>query len=215
MFELLLVTDRREAALPLPAAVEAALSAVPPGAAAVQLREKDLGGGALAEFGRALLPLCRARGAPLLVNDRIDLALALGLDGVHLAHSSVAPAEARRLLGPARLVGVSCHSEADVREATGWASYATFGPVFETPSKRAFGPPLGPAALARAARLGLPLFALGGVGPETAELLEAAAGVAAIRAALGGADPAGACAALYAAWSRGRARAQRPSSSGT
>lgn len=195
-----LITDRRLAP-DLPARVAAALAAIPRGAAAIHLREKDLGGAALLALARALLPACRARGALLLVNDRLDVALAAGADGIHLPAAGVPPGEARRLLGAAALVGVSCHSAADVERArAAGASYATFSPIWDTPSKRAYGPPLGPAALAGAARLGLPLVALGGVGPENAAEAWAAgaAGVAVIRAWLTGPDPAAAVAALLA-----------------
>ena len=201
-FGLLFITDRRRASLPLAEAVRAALAAIPPGAAAVLLREKDLEGRALAELGRTLLPICRARAAPLLVSDRTDLALALGLDGVQLAQTSFSAAEARRILGPAALIGVSCHSLAELKAALDGATHATFGPLFETPSKAAFGPPLGPLALGDAARLGLPLYALGGITPERVPLLGAAHGVAAIGAALGHARPAEAASKLWAAFQR-------------
>jgi len=196
-----LITDRRLA--PDPAArADAALAGIPPGRVAVHLREKDLGGAALLSLARALARVCRARGQLLLVNDRLDVALAAGAAGVHLPSAGVPPAEARRFLGPAALLGVSCHSAADVARARdGGASFATFGPVWDTPSKRPFGPPVGLAALRDAARLGLPLVALGGVTPErAAEAFAAgAAGVAVIRAWLAGADPAGAARALLAA----------------
>ncbi|MHB1843930.1 MAG: thiamine phosphate synthase [Deltaproteobacteria bacterium] len=210
MFELLLITGGPHTAQPL--AIGAALASLPPGTTAVQLREKELGGRELAELARALLPICAARFAPLVVNDRVDVALALGLRGVHLGSSSLSPADARRLLGPHALVGVSCHSEAELLEAKGFASYATFGPIFETPSKRALGAPLGVEALSAASRLGVPLIALGGITPETIGRLEGAAGIAAIGAGLGAPDPARACAALWAAWLR--RRPQRESSSG-
>jgi thiamine-phosphate pyrophosphorylase len=195
-----LITDRRLAP-DLPARLAAALQGAPPGAAAVHLREKDLGGAALLALARALLPACRARGARLLVNDRLDVALAAGADGVHLPAAGIPPAEARRLLGPAALVGVSCHSAGEVARARdGGADYATFSPVWATPSKRPFGPPVGLAALAAAVPLGLPLVALGGVEPGNAAQAFAAgaAGVAAIRAWLVGPDPAAAVAALLA-----------------
>ncbi|MCM2333715.1 MAG: thiamine phosphate synthase [Anaeromyxobacteraceae bacterium] len=196
-----LITDRRLAP-DLPARLAAALAGAPPGEVAVHLREKDLGGGALAALARALLPPCRARGARLLVNDRLDVALACGADGVHLPSAGVPPAEARRLLGPAALLGVSCHSAAEVTAARGGgASFATFSPIWDTPSKRSYGAPVGLAALSSAARLGLPLVALGGVAPaNAAEAVAAgAAGVAVIRAWLEGPDPAAAVAALLRA----------------
>jgi len=195
-----LITDRRLAP-DLPGRVAVALAGLPPGTAAVHLREKDLGGAALLALARALLPACRARGALLLVNDRLDVALAAGAAGVHLPAAGVPPEEARRLLGPAALLGVSCHSAADVERARdAGASYATFSPIWATPSKAAHGPPVGLAALAAAVRLGLPLVALGGVEASNAgqAFAAGAAGVAAIRAWLVGPDPAAAAAALLA-----------------
>ncbi|BDG01775.1 thiamine phosphate synthase [Anaeromyxobacter oryzae] len=196
-----LITDRRLSA-DLEARAAAALAGVPPGAVAIHLREKDLPGGALLSMARALAAVCRAHGQLLLVNDRVDVALAAGADGVHLPSAGVPPADARRLLGPAALVGVSCHSADDVRRARdGGASFATFGPVHDTPSKRAYGAPVGLGALRAAAALGLPLVALGGVDAgNAAEAFAAGArGVAAIRAWLAGPDPAAAVRALLAA----------------
>jgi thiamine-phosphate pyrophosphorylase len=196
-----LVTDRRLAP-DLPGRVAAALAGIEPGKVAVQLREKDLGGRDLLALARDLAAVCHAHGQLLLVNDRVDVAIAAGADGVHLPSAGIPPREARRLLGPDALVGVSCHSADDVRRARdGGASHASFGPIHDTPSKRAFGPPVGLAALRAAAALGLPLVALGGM--DAARAPEAfaagAAGVAAIRAWLAGADPAAAVRALVAA----------------
>ncbi len=195
-----LVTDR--AATPdLVAAVRSALRLLPAGAAVVHVRAKDLDGAELLSLARTLGGVCRAAGQRFVVNDRLDVALASGADGVHLPAAAVPPAEARRLLGAA-LVGVSCHSAADVRRARdGGADYATFGPVFDTPSKRPYGPPVGLDALRDAAGLGLPLVALGGVSAENAREVTAAGahGIAAIRAWLATPDAAAATAALLAA----------------
>ncbi len=196
-----LVTDRLLVA-DLPAAVRTALRGFPPGAVAVHLREKDLGGRELLSLARAVLRVCEVTGQLLLVNDRIDVALATGAHGVHLPSAGAPPAEARRLLGPARLIGVSCHGEEDVRRAlAGGADFATFGPVFDTPSKRSYGPPVGLASLRAAVRIGLPLIALGGVdiAGAPAALAAGAQGVAAIRAWLTAPDPAQAVTALLAA----------------
>jgi thiamine-phosphate pyrophosphorylase len=193
-----LITDRRLAP-DLAVRVAAALMGIQPGSVAIHLREKDLGGAALLVLARALAAVCRARGQLLLVNDRLDVALAAGAHGVHLPAAGVPVADARRLLGPAALVGVSCHSVADVRRARdAGASFATFGPVFDTPSKRRYGAPVGLDALREAARAGLPLVALGGIdGGNAAEARAAgASGVAAIRAWMEGDDPAGAVSAL-------------------
>jgi len=196
-----LITDRRLAP-DVAARAADALVGVPPGTVAIHLREKDLGGRQLLALARELVDVCRARGQVLLVNDRLDVALAAGAAGVHLPSSGVPPADARSLLGPRALVGVSCHRPEEVERAReGGATYATFGPIHDTPSKRPFGPPVGLEALRAAARLGLPLVALGGIGPErVAEALSAGAtGVAAIRAWLDVPDPAAAVRALVAA----------------
>jgi thiamine-phosphate pyrophosphorylase len=176
----------------LPRAVERALAGIPPGAAALQLREKDRGGRALLELAEALRPICRQRDAPLLINDRLDVALAAGADGVHLAGSSLPTDAARALLGD-RLIGASCHSPAELRERAG-VDFATYGPVFATPGK---GPAIGLAGL-REARGSIPLFALGGVEADVAKAcVDAGAhGIAAIRAWLAAPDPAEAAAAL-------------------
>ena len=189
-----LITDRRLAP-DLAARADAALAGLPPGRAAIHLREKDLGGRELLALARALLAVCRRRGQRLVVNDRIDVALAAGADGVHLPSAGVSPGDARRLVGPDALVGVSCHSAADVARArAGGASFAFLSLIHDTPSKRAFGPPLGLGVLRDAALLGLPIVALGGI--DAARAAEArgagARGVAASRAWLTGDDPAAA-----------------------
>lgn len=163
------------------------------GVRAVQLREKDLGGRELLELARKLRALTSRHGARLLINDRVDVALAAGADGVHLGGASIPPAEARRLLGPGRLIGCSAHGEEQLAAAeAGGADFAVFGPVYFTPSKAAFGPPLGVEALRRAcASARIPVFALGGVGSGNIdEVIEAGAdGVAMISAVLGAPDP--------------------------
>jgi thiamine-phosphate pyrophosphorylase len=199
-----LITDREICPDPVRAA-RGALAGTPPGAVAVHLREKGMPGAALLATARALAAAVHEMGQLLLVNDRVDVALAAGADGVHLPSAGVPPGDARRLLGAGRLVGVSCHSLDDVRRALeGGADYATFGPVFDTPSKRRFGAPVGLDALRDAAALGLPLVGLGGVGPANAPQVVAAgaAGVAAIRAWLGGDGGAAAVSALLRATAR-------------
>ncbi len=186
----------------LAAHLELVLRGLEPGRVAVHLREKALGGAALLALATALAGVCRRHGQLLLINRRLDVALSCGADGVHLPADAVGPAEARRLLGPGALVGVSCHRAEEVARAqAGGADYATFGPVWATPSKARHGAPVGLEALREACRLGLPLVALGGLEPALAPLaFEAGArGVAAIRAWLTGPDPAAAVRALLAA----------------
>jgi thiamine-phosphate pyrophosphorylase len=173
--------------------VERAIRGLPARSVAVQLRSPGAGGRELLSEARALAAVVREGGQMLVVNDRLDVALAVGADGVHLPSAGVPAPDARRLLGPGALVGVSCHSSSDVARAIrGGADFATFGPVFETPSKRAYGAPVGTARLAEAALLGLPLLGLGGVDPSNAAAVMAsgASGLAAIRAWLEADDPA-------------------------
>jgi thiamine-phosphate pyrophosphorylase len=179
---------------PLPA-VEAALSVLPRGAAGVQLRQPSTPARVLLERARALRSICTKFAAPLLINDRADVALAAGADGVHLPARGLPPAEAKKLVG---LVGVSCHTAAEVA-AAGEADFCVFGPVFDTPGK---GPAQGLDALAAAARAtSKPVFALGGVDAgNAARCIDAGArGVACIRAVLGAKDPAAAAIALWKA----------------
>jgi thiamine-phosphate pyrophosphorylase len=165
-----------------------ALSPAQRGRFAVQLRDPGLSSRALADLGLRLRAATRPLGVALVVNDRLDLALALGADGVHLGRRSVTVADARALLGPAAWISVACHDVDDViRAATEGADAATLSPIFASPGK---GTPLGLGAL-RAARsaLGaraLALHALGGVDRASApSCFEAGAdGVAAIRADL-------------------------------
>ncbi len=151
---------------------------------AVQLREKDLSDRELFELARRL----RGRAAPgtaLLINGRADVALAGGCAGVHLTSSGLPVAAVRRRFGSALLIGCSTHrrQEVDAARRSG-ADYAIFGPVFATPSKAPYGPPPGLAGLRRAVAGGLPVLAIGGIGPDQmAEVADAgAAGVAGIRA---------------------------------
>jgi thiamine-phosphate pyrophosphorylase len=135
------------------------------GARAFQLREKDLEAGALAALAGRLLRRIRPAGGLLLINDRIDVTLAVGADGTHVSQQGFAPAIARRLLGPARLLGVSCHSLAEAEEAQeGGADFILLGPIFFTPSKARYGPPLGVELLRQVRpRIRLPIFAIGGI----------------------------------------------------
>jgi thiamine-phosphate pyrophosphorylase len=171
------------------------------GARLVQLREKDLEGGALFALAEALAAECRRVGARLLVNDRIDVALAAGADGVVLPADSFPTDVARRLLGPTRFVARSTHSAAEVERALHeGCDFVLFGPVYETPSKAAFGPPQGIEALRAAARFAIPVYAVGGVtvGNASAALRAGAHGIAVIREAMAAEDSTAAVAGLLA-----------------
>jgi thiamine-phosphate pyrophosphorylase len=169
-------------------AYAAAARALPVGTLAVQLRGHGVGGRRLLAFGRALDAALAGLGARLIVNDRLDLALCLGVTAVHLGGRSVSIGEARALLGAAAWISVACHQPADVQQAEReGADAAVLSPIFASPGK---GAALGPGALAAARRLGprVALLALGGVDAATAgACLDAGAdGVAAIRGALSG-----------------------------
>jgi len=156
------------------------------GVTLVQLREKRLTPRVLCELAAGAARLTRGTATRVLVNDRADVARASGCDGVHLTTRSLEASVVRRAFGPDLLVGVSAHGLEEARAArAGGADFALFGPVFDTPSKRAYGPPLGLELLRDAARAlaPFPLIALGGVTLENARAcLEAGArGVAAIR----------------------------------
>jgi thiamine-phosphate pyrophosphorylase len=186
---LLIITDRQATrGKPLVETVRMALAG---GARLVQLREKDLEGGALFALAQSLAAECARVGARLLVNDRIDVALAAGADGVVLPADSFPTDVARRLLGPTRLVARSTHSAAEVERARhDGCDFVLFGPVYETPSKAAFGPPQGIDALRVAARFAIPVYAVGGVTAKNASAVfqAVAHGVAVIREAMAAED---------------------------
>jgi thiamine-phosphate pyrophosphorylase len=149
----------------------------------LQVREKDLDDRALLDLARqaraALPPPAR-----LLINGRADIALAAWADGAHLPSDGLPVEVLRRRFGPRLLLGVSTHGLEEVERARrDGADYVVFGPVYATPGKEEFGPPAGCDRLAGAARVGIPVYALGGVTlPRLAEVAAAgAAGVAGIR----------------------------------
>ncbi len=208
---LYLVTDRRAVAaghgLALPDCVERALRG---GADAVQLRERDLPADQLLDLARRIAELCRRHQATLLINDRVDVALASGADGVHLPASSFAVADARRLLGSQRVVAVSTHTPDEARAAAdAGADFIVFGPVRPTPSKAGYGPPRGIDELRRvAAAVEIPVLAIGGIDTScAAQVIDAGArGIAVIRAILAADQPESAAAELRAAVDRGLER---------
>jgi len=174
------------------------LAAVPPASTALQLRDRKRSARQLLQLAERLAAICERHGAPLYVNDRVDVALAVRARGVHLGKRSIAIADARRALGPDGFFSVAAHRVEDVdlacREG---ASAALVSPIFETPGK---GTPRGPQFLAeaRARASSFALYALGGVDVSRAgECVDAGAdGVAVIRAVFHADDVAGAANAL-------------------
>lgn len=205
-FRVYFVTDRKQTAgRPLVDVVHAALDG---GIRGVQIREKDLDGRALHALAERLRVLTRRYDARLLINDRIDVALAVDADGVHLGHDSFPVETARRLLGPARLIGASTHSEAEIAAAQA-ADFIVFGPVYATPSKAAYGAPQGLDKLERAVvQSTVPVLAIGGItAARVPGIIEAGAqGIALISAISAAPDPAQAARALVRAMERGDRR---------
>lgn len=185
-----LVTDRTQTGgRPLPGVIEQALLG---GVRAVQLRERGIESQELLVLARELRALTRRYDALLLVNDRIDIALACEADGVHLPSHSFRIPDARALMGASRLIGVSTHHVDEVRAAAdAGADFVVFGPVYATPSKQAYGAPLGLTALQTAARVAIPVLGIGGITSARVADVRAhgAAGVAVVRALLGADDP--------------------------
>ena len=166
------------------------------GVGMIQLREKDLTAAELYPLALELSGLCRKRDCLLLLNDRIDLALAVKADGVHLGGHSLPTAVARQILGQNALIGVSTHNTREITAAVaGDADFITFGPVYATPSKAAYGAPVGLAKLRETCQtLHLPTYALGGVKASKIPAIKQAGahGIAVISALMASADPAAA-----------------------
>ena len=187
---LIVVTDRHQTnGRPLVPLLQLVLAAAGP---AIQIREHDLSAGELVALVGEVQAVTAPRRCQLLINDRIDVALAREGVGVHLRSNSLPVPIARQLLGAERLLGISVHSveEAMQAESQG-ADYIILGPIYETPSKQSFGPPLGIHTLEKACRLvRTPIVGIGGVTKaRVSEMLDAGAfGVAVIRAILGAAD---------------------------
>ena len=154
------------------------------GVDAVQVREKHLDDRSLFELARQARKMLPPE-VRLLINGRADVALAVGADGVHLPSSGLPVAALRRRFGRRLLLGRSTHAPEEVVAAReDGADYVTFGPVYTTPSKVAYGPPPGLDGLRRAVATGLPVLALGGVDASRLEEVAAAGahGAAGIRA---------------------------------
>jgi thiamine-phosphate pyrophosphorylase len=189
--------------------VARARAAVEGGAAVVQVRMKRASAGANLAAARQIVELCRGR-ALVIVNDRADLAVLAGADGVHLGDEDLPVAEARALVGPDLLVGRSTRTLADgVAALAAGADHVGFGPIFATATKRIEEAPRGLAMLREvSAGLPAPVVAIGGIGLETiGEVAAAGAAAAAVIGDLFSApDPAARAAALQAAFEAGRGR---------
>jgi thiamine-phosphate pyrophosphorylase len=189
-FRLLLVTDRRQTkGRPLVPLLQRVLTAAAP---AIQLRERDLSARELVTLAREVQALTASHRSQLLINDRIDVALALEGVGVHLRSNSLPVPVARQMLGAQRLLGISVHAvEEAVQAESQGVDYIVLGPIYETPSKQMFGPPLGIHTLEKACKLvRVPIIGIGGVTAARArEMRRAGAfGAAVITAILSATD---------------------------
>lgn len=150
-----------------------------------QIREKKLSTRAVHRLAASVVAAAGGKGMKILVNDRADVAKASGADGVHLTSTSLEAGAVRQAFGEAMLIGVSTHNDVELRRAKeGGADFVTFSPIFETESKRGFGPPQGTDTLRKAVAVadGLPVIALGGITVANADecLSAGAAGIAGI-----------------------------------
>jgi thiamine-phosphate pyrophosphorylase len=210
---LYLITAREATAgRPLLRVIESALAAAVPFRRsngrlpiAVSLREKDLSSSTLIALGGELISATRAAGADLFVNGRLDIALALGAEGIHLPAQGILPHEVRAA-APHLRVGLSTHTPEEVAAARAASAvdFVVFGPVFETPSKTGVLAPRGLAGLRAASALGVPVLALGGITPERVDECcgAGATGVACIRAVSAAEDVAAATVAFLARFRR-------------
>lgn len=171
---------------------EIAQAAVRGGADLLQLRDKQASARALLREARRLLPIARAAKIPLIINDRPDVARAAEADGVHLGQDDLPLKEARAILGPGRLIGISTHTleqalAADIEQA----DYLGFGPIYGTPTKPD-APPVGLSLIPElASMVSIPFFCIGGIDATTLPdvLVKGAHGAAVVRAVCGAGDP--------------------------
>lgn len=190
-FKIYLITDRSQCGgLRLIDVVEDALKG---GVTAVQLREKDLSSRELYELAYDMRKLTARYDARLLINDRVDIALAVDADGVHLGSNSMPVHRARRLLGPDRFIGFSCHNQVNaIMAQESGVDFITFGPVYYTPSKAVYGKPVGVDKLESVTHvLQIPVYALGGIKTENIpEVIAAgASGISLVSAVIASEDP--------------------------
>lgn len=184
-FSLYLIADATQIKENLISSVKLAIDG---GVKAVQLRGKDIPAGELLKIGERLRHLTHIESVKLFINDRIDVAMAVGADGIHLGQNSMSVRLAREISGDRFMIGVSTHSLKEALDAErGGADFITVGPIFETESKLKYGPPVGLTKLAEVCRVvKIPVFAIGGIKVDRvgSVMREGAHGVAVISAVL-------------------------------
>jgi thiamine-phosphate pyrophosphorylase len=193
-YSLYLVTDRSLSKGRSTAEIVAA--AVAGGVSCIQLREKSCGTREFLNEALALQPLLKSRNIPLIINDRLDIALAIEADGVHLGQSDMPIGMARKIAGDSLIIGISAESVDDaLRAEQEGADYLGISPVFSTPTKTDTAPPLGLEGVRQIrALVDIPLVGIGGINSDNAESVLAAGadGIAVVSAIVSAADPAGA-----------------------
>lgn len=203
-----LVTDRRAAGNR--SILDVVRQAIRGGVTVVQLREKECSSKDMYELGLALLDVTRPAGIPLIVNDRLDVALAIGAEGVHLGQSDLPARIGREWMGPGRIVGISATNVQEAIDAQrDGADYLGVGDVFGTPSKPDACAPIGLAGIEAIARIAtVPVVAIGGVTVQNTApaVRHGADGVAVISAIFSAPDPAAAASSLREAVQAGKKR---------
>ena len=184
-FSLYLIADVEQIKEDMPSSVKLAIDG---GVKAIQLRGKNLSAKELLKIGERLRHLTHIESVKLFINDRIDVAMAIQADGVHLGQNSMPVKLARETSGDRFIIGVSTHSLKEAMDAeAGGADFITVGPIFETESKLRYGSPVGLTTLADVCRkVKIPVFAIGGISIERVNsvMKEGAHGVAVISAIL-------------------------------
>jgi len=184
-FSLYLIADVEQIKEDMPSSVKMAIDG---GVKAIQLRGKNLSAKELLKIGERLRHLTHIESVKLFINDRIDVAMAIQADGVHLGQNSMPVKLARETSGDRFIIGVSTHSLKEAMDAeAGGADFITVGPIFETESKLRYGSPVGLTTLADVCRkVKIPVFAIGGISIERVNsvMKEGAHGVAVISAIL-------------------------------
>jgi len=173
--------------------LEVVAAAVAGGASVVQLREKRATTREFVELARALLGLLRPLGVPLIINDRVDVALAAGADGVHVGQDDMDPRDVRGLIGPDKILGLSVTGADEARTARGMpVDYLGAGPVFATATKKDAGAPQGLSGLATMLALAeVPVVAIGAITTDNAAAVmdAGASGLAVVSAICSASDP--------------------------